>query len=513
MAKILDNNSITGNIQKIVEAPAGYIINGHYYDKNQMIPKPFKLFPTLGDIQDISMSKKLLLNQTYTNHNKTQGDTIVVDRYDPTISYVWTVSVRSNAPKIMKIKENNGEVSLLNSVSQTGNPTSYPLIRAYCGQDMNYIYYLMSTGNAWNEYFVKIDKVSLIMTIIDSFGAYAWGSNFKETATHIYYGNQHYYGTVTIKRYNKTTAVLDTLPVSPRSGSVYFSTCCSSIISTSDTEFYSYTVFQNTTTNKFEITRYKFDTTKSVLADICTETSSAITWGSVTQLPSTLGSNTTFHYEPFITTTEDKKRYLNIAVYEHCASSTAANLPLYGIYTFLIDIDADTLTFKSFVQPTTDYFRGFVGLKDSTFLVCASPTTCIFMNFDITNEKFVITDSITNQPTHVGIDQSENIWIVNAISEVDYLNPFVPTTINVKYENSAYKYEGTDVTTYCTVNCQNYSGSYISTNLQLTLKGNGVFTSNGSKVISVSTLTTGDLQIPIKITGAGSLTIYPQLIM
>lgn len=135
------------------------------------------------------------------------------------------------------------------------------------------------------------------------------------------------------------------------------------------------------------------------------------------------------------------------------------------------------------------------------------------MNFDSVNEKFVITDTLSNQPSHLGSDEADNIWIVNGVGEIEYLSPFVPTNINVKFELGSYKYLGSDISSYVTINCMNFSGSYIATNIQLTLKGNAVFSSNNSKVITVSTLTTGDLQVPIKVQDKGGLTVYPVLLM
>lgn len=370
----------------------------------------------------------------------------------------------------------------------------------------------MSCSATYTEFFVKVDKITLAMTTIENYSTYAWGRSLKEDSTYIYHTRKQLMGTNIIKRYNKTTAANETFAITAKTTTgLGFSSCFSEILSNSDTDFYTYSIFHTSSTNKYGITRYHFDTTQSTLATICTESDVSITWGAVTQLP-VFANNYNVHYEPFITKANGKQ-YLNIAIYEIGTTSTVANLSGYGIYTFLIDSDANTLTFKSFVQPTADYFRGFIGIKDNTFLVCASPSTCIFMNFDTANEKFVITDSLSNQPSHIGIDQNENIWIVNVLGEVEYLSPFVPTNINVEYELGSYKYEGTDINTYCTISCQNFSNTYIATNLQLTLKGNAIFTSSGNKTLTVSTLSTGKLQIPIKLQGAGSLTIYPQLLM
>jgi hypothetical protein len=511
--KISDSNAITGSIQRFVKTPQGTIINAMYYDKSKKIPKPFKLFTTLGDTSDISMSKKLMINHTLVNHCKTQGDTIVVDSSDITISYVWVISTRSNTLRLMKIKEDSGDVTLLNSVSYSATPTANAFPRSYCSQDSNYLYYIMSCAGTYHEYLVKVDKTSLAMTTVEDYTTYAWGSHLLSNTSHIYHARKQGYGTNIIKRYNKSTAIMDVFAITAKTSNIYFSSCFSDILKISDTEFYTFSLFHNQTTNKFGITRYHFDTTQSTLATICTEADSTITWGAtVTQFP-VFASNASMHYEPFITTTSDSKQYLNIAIYENSNTSTATNLTSLGIYTFLLDMTNNALTFKSFVQPTVDYFRGFHGIKNNTYLVCGSPTSSIFMSFDTVNEKFVIADTISNQANHIGIDQSEGIWIAYSDTSVEYLTPTIPTYVNVKFEKQSADYDGTDINTYLTINCINYSNAYIEANIQLTLSGDVVFTDNNSKVITVKTLTTGDLKVPFIVKGKKSVTVDAKLVM
>ena len=511
MAKILDNFALTGSVQKFVETMEGYIVNGHYYDKQDLIPKPFKLFPTYGNNTDISMNQKMTLNHNFAYHGKSSGDTIVVDRYDPTISYIWTINTRGNFCNLLKIKENNGEVSTIATTSYSAIPTTYPFPRAYCGQDANFIYYLMAC-TTYHDYFVKIDKVSLTMTVITDEAVNCWSTPLYENTTYIYYAKKQGYATNFIKRYNKTTGVTDSFTISAKTTNIYFSTCFAKPIMTSDTSFVTFSVFHNLSTNKFGITKYTVDTTQAALANVVTEVDVPITWGStITQLP-VLASAITTKYEPFITTV-DGKQYLNIAIYENSNASTVANIPSNGIYTFLLDISANTLTYKSFMQPTTDYFRGFLGARENSFLVGASPSTCIFMNFNKTTETFEITDSLTNQPYHIGIDQAENIWIIDSTTQVEYLNPFVPTNINVTAEKLTQKYEGVDIPTYLTVSAQNYSGVFIQSKIQLTIKGSAVFTATNSKVLTIDTSTTGSIQVPMKIQDKGGIIINTSLIM
>jgi hypothetical protein len=491
-------------------------MNGTYYDKSQWIPKKLQIFPMAGDLADLSMSQKLMVNQTLNVHGKTFGDTIVTDRYDNTICYVWVCGCRANKPMLFKIRENNGTVAILNSNTYAGLPTSYPIVRCFAGQDTNFLYYVMSTGATWREYLVKIDKSSLAMTTIEDYSTYAWGNVFKETDTFVFHARKQGYGTNIVKRYNKITATNETIPVTAKTGNIYFSTCYSNLLVNSDTDFYTFAIYQNTTTNKFGITRYHFDTTQTVLANICTEADCNITWGSgITQLP-LYASAASVHYEPFITyISSSNKYYLNIAIYE-VNGSTTANYPTYGIYTFLIDNTTKDLTFKNFTTVTNDCFRGFIGTRSNTFLISASPTSTFFLNFDVTNEKFNITNTLVNQPSHIGVDQSEGIWIVNALTEVEFLHSYVPTNVYINPEFTSmqqYNYQGVDLSSFITIQATNWTGDNVACKLKLTIKGGAVFTSNNSKIITDTTLTSGSKTIPITIKDDTGFSIYPEAIM
>ena len=48
MAKVLDSTTINGVVQRIIETSNGYIIQGNYYDKSTLSPRPFKSFIAYG---------------------------------------------------------------------------------------------------------------------------------------------------------------------------------------------------------------------------------------------------------------------------------------------------------------------------------------------------------------------------------------------------------------------------------------------------------------------------------
>ncbi|NMM62372.1 hypothetical protein HBE96_06655 [Clostridium sp. P21] len=509
MAKILNSEYINGMIQKVVETPLGYIINGMYYDKKTMTPKPLQMFHMYGNYLDLGMNQRLILNQGGINHNKSTGNIIANDRYDPTISYIFTTFEEGNAyGYLLKIKEYDGRINVLKEVSYAHLDNSYILflkLRSYIGQDKRYLYCLGNCryyDSSYKDCLFKIEKNSLTFSVIDDLGSNSWSSPIKETDTFIYYGQTSGVGYHYIKRYNKIIGSIEKIPVIERNDKNYYSTCYSELVSSSDTDFSVFSTFQDLTSHKIKIIKYHFDITQSDIKNICTEKvyDTGDIEDSITK--PILTNSAHIHYEPFITTINNKS-YLNIAVYERFAS-TPNNFPYYGIYTFEIDGITKDITYKNFLQ-INSCLRGFIGVRNNTFLAAASDTECYFINFE--KEKFVITNTLANKPYHIGADLSENIWIINGLNEVEVYSPYVPIHVNIEYELQDYSYEGKDISTHITVAAKNYLNENTAAKLQFTINGNAVFLSNGKNNIIDTISEIGKKEIPIVIKGDGAITI------
>ncbi len=511
MAKILNSDYISGEVQRVVETPLGYIINGIYYDKKTMTPKALQTFPAYGCRLCLGMDKNLLLNNSYFNHYKTMRNSIINDRYDPTISYIFTTHYNNGTKTILKIREYNGKVDILKYLNfgalSGGN---HHIINSYVGQDKNYIYVLSSgtysTSN-YNDFLYKMDKETLAIVTIDTITSNSWLTPIKETEEYIYYGQTNDKGSHYIKRYNKITNNVESLPLPVMNDQKYYSVSYSNLLSNSNLDFYMFSVFQDSKSHKMQIVRYYFDMTKNDIKDICTIKTYKMGDGEqlITQpIINVDGMNT--HYEPFITTM-DNKSYLNIAIYEK-VSSTSNNISYYGIYTFEIDKTTKDITYKSFLN-IKDYFRGFIGVRNNTFLVGASDEKCYLLNFE--KDKFVITNVLNNRPQYIGADLAENIWIVNKLGEVEMYSPFVPIHVNIEYEFENYNYEGKDIETYISIESKNYLNENIASKLKLTIKGEAVFSNNSDNIIIDTTLETGKKRIPITIKGDGAITIDAEM--
>ena len=121
-------------------------------------------------------------------------------------------------------------------------------------------------------------------------------------------------------------------------------------------------------------------------------------------------------------------------------------------------------------------------------------------------ETSVIGDSVHA----IGRDSLDRIWYTtktNAMSasyaDINLLSPTLPVTVNITPELSSYSYGGSNITSYIDVSALNASGARIATNVRLVIEGSSMTFTDGSTTKTVTTLTTGDLQVGTVVTGAG----------
>ena len=120
------------------------------------------------------------------------------------------------------------------------------------------------------------------------------------------------------------------------------------------------------------------------------------------------------------------------------------------------------------------------------------------------------TSSITNVVTAVGRDSLDRIWYCQEDGEVGsnypelhLLTPTLPVTVTIAPENATYSYAGSNINTFVNVSAINASGARIATSVKLVIEGSSMTFSDGTTTKTVTTLTTGDLQVDTIITGAG----------
>lgn len=515
MTKILDSLSYNGQIQKIVELSNGYIINGQYYNKSNLAPKALKFYKTYGDTKDLAMNKRLSLKtSSWVPTYKSDTPSIIVDSFDPQVTYVYTTGTRSHNINFFKFREVDGNVQVIMDITYSNIPAPGAFFQAYAGQDQYYLYYIMQTNTtSGTGHFVRINKKTLVLESILSFSQYnpTGARVLKETDTFIFLASQRSFSAIYFHRYNKQTNAMETIATPIKNGKGYYGSLMSDLQVTGTNTGYAYTVHQEPTTGSMFINRYGFDFSKSVANEtLVSNEVQTVTWNGFPNLPQ-LTQQISSVYESFIVNANDGKKILVVALYE-TSTNTPVDASIQGFYSFEI-VPTGGLISLGFTQISSANLKGFLYSNNKKVLVAATDAAIYFLNFDESVKKYVVADQIDALPLHIGMDQNENIWYTNSLEEVEMVSLSVPTVVDVKFEKSGYKYEGLDVPTYIEIDAKNYQGSRVGVKLELSIRGDAIFESNSQKVIQEMTDLTGPKRVNVIVKGSGSITIYPKLIV
>ena len=92
--------------------------------------------------------------------------------------------------------------------------------------------------------------------------------------------------------------------------------------------------------------------------------------------------------------------------------------------------------------------------------------------------------------------------------KVHLISDSLPNTVTVNFASSSITYSGSNLSTSVNVSTFNDSSARIAKSVDLKIDGvNAQFTSNSSTSINVTSLTSGELNVPITVTGPGPLSI------
>ena len=196
-----------------------------------------------------------------------------------------------------------------------------------------------------------------------------------------------------------------------------------------------------------------------------------------------------------------------------CGNATSnANNTLNGVYTFLISNDnTNELQFTGKLDGFPVHLRGSVLSANKLFAVLATLNATYMCTFNKVSRKFEIMDILNNQPRAIGIDLQDNVWVIYTAYEVDMYSLTIPTKVNILFEKGSYQYQGSDINSYLSIEAYNYNGNNVEVDLELTLRGNAIFSATGNKTCNINTGTNGEKQVPIKVTGPGTLSVYTKV--
>ena len=519
MPKLLDNKTINGSLNKIVETSNGLIVNGSYMSKADYFVKPFQLFDTDGGFTDLGMNKRMTLGLTGTYGDNKSENMVVVDKDDPTINYILSDNSRGNKFKMLKIREipATNSVSLINSITTTVGGPSHNFLK-YAGQNDRFLFYLgeRQSGYAYTNMH-KIDKATLVPTTLSLSVAYTTNKVLKETDTHIFFAlysggaNQ-----MTYYMFEKSTEVFTVMNTDTAANRTVKSTAgVRPMLIPSNMNrdtMYSYsTIGGKVVFNRMVYNFSEINPDKIVTNNYYEGIYNVPAFPTITSFPiENLAGSTVVE---LIVTKVDNKDYVSVVVYEANAANTVANVGKYGIYTFLMDHTAKTATFKFYQEVASIPLRGFLATSNYKNLFIPTANNLSFLTFSPLKEGFEVTASIPESIMHLGLDLNEKVYYVTSDYSVWDMTLSDPVNIIINREDKQLVYKNTDIESYITIAAVDVNGNYVSAVVDLTITGPAIFMGNGSTSIRETTLASGPKNVNIKIKSSGRTSIHPKLVL
>jgi hypothetical protein len=200
------------------------------------------------------------------------------------------------------------------------------------------------------------------------------------------------------------------------------------------------------------------------------------------------------------------KKYINHIVYNKWTSTIALNQVDSAIYTYEV-IDADNWKLVSYTNFSPIIYKAFLPVVNNQTVVLAYENGAHIFAWDTGTKSYKKVSSFDTPISTIGNDRNNKIYIQFADTSVQDISKVIPIVYSADFKEDSYNYESKDIVTDVICYVKNYQGNYLSTSLTLKLFGDCKFTDDSSKIKTVTTLDTGELKIPVTITGDGELRV------
>lgn len=532
MTKILDSTFSTTIMAKYVELRKGVLINGQYHLKENMQAVPFnQVFfnqPEICDGTRMLYTDKCLgfkdyQNNAYFPYNKIEPR-IVYDKVDPDICYVMTLGIAYTY--ILKFIEKDNTCKLVKSFRLTNDSSGI----AY-GFDMyekdNLLYAITGQANAYMTLH-KIDKETLASTFSCTIGvptsssSYAYATACKVT-DNLYYSTG--YATSGFGYYSEkqNQQISHSINIPGSSTNVLLMNINDTIYETEEEIKVVAVVPNNYGTGQeiqsfrvvtFDKVNEKWVNGNNIVPDVSKDPN---------HKPNNFNVSNIWEHDLFSRTINGRTF---IFVYQRANSTTGSVMWTYELKTIQEEVDGQTVSKDIIEKIKTQNFpagqsgpviyyredeklRFYGRVTESAWNSLSASIFCYELN-EVTLE-FEKTLSIEGRIRDFGLDKERNLYVCWSDNSISKYNNRTVANFNAKFENGLYEYKGEDIETNLIISTSNLEGQLIAKEVKLDLKGNAKFKATDNKSITVNTLTTGDVNIPVVITGAGSLNIFPKI--
>ena len=508
--KFLNSNAITLPVSKLVELSDVYIINGQVYDKNTMTPVSMQTVPVYSTNEvGISTYRTAYVNNCFGTSRVDKG--FIIDTNDINICYTITQNynnTNSYGETLAKITNNNGEYNIAYLSDNVFK--EYHDMLDIISQDANYIYCYVYRDNG-NANYLIVDKKTWKTKKYDTIDKANYMNIINENDTYLYFYAYASNNSEVIHKLNKATLGTKEIARIARSGN-YIISCEIAVHDSINNKFYSVCdccsdTGQNTThyfiykNNSLDIVNEKL--TQSIInvdLDIYEE-------DKIILYPNT--SDTYAHSKLFMYTASSGKKYITHFVINQGVDGNL-NAKNSAMYTFEI-IDEENWKLIDYKKFDPIIYESILPVFDNSTIFAIRKYGCDSFSWDNNTNRYEKMTSVDEIMTAVGVDMNNNIFIQKADSSVEMISKTVPTTIFADFEEDEYEFMSENIDTNVVVYAKNFQNNFLSTTIELQLLGNVKFTDNGLKTKKVTTSNTGEITVPVTITGSGVLQVRTKI--
>ena len=213
-------------------------------------------------------------------------------------------------------------------------------------------------------------------------------------------------------------------------------------------------------------------------------------------------------------------RYLSLMSLNVRTDVSAASGSPHKIITYAVNSsNPKTLTYHSTLD-VGQVIMNCVWLNDSrTMMGLLLDGSCKIYTWNNTS-GWSLTSTIGQHVHSMGRDSLDRIFYCtpstthgNKNIDVHMLSPTLPVSITINPENATYNYGGSVINSYVNVSALNASGSRIATTVKLAIEGSSMLFSDDTTVKNVTTSSSGETQVNIKVTGAGFININASVVI
>lgn len=505
MAKVLNTQTISTPISKLVELPSNYIINGQFYNKVDMSPSPldFGFYETSSNCEMIV--NKAAFNGCSLAAKINQGT--IPDSFDSNVSYCVKPGIYNhsdnNSYTIFFKTEKNGNDVRIKTYKWKGDASSKQCFGDIIDQDENYLYVSIMCEN-YKTLVFRLDKETMSASGIYDLGAGKYISVVKSTDMYIYIavtGANNYF---VITKYNKVAGTATIIKDDTGISGGYSSQCIIAKHPANSNIFYA-------VRDGFMLNNLHHSLIKQYVLDLNTDTVGA-TYVDMNLAGLSFGvsiptiDNSINAMNELFTFVDNDKNYITYVRYGEGITNTNSFM-----LTFEIINDTEfKLVQETKFSPVN--FRMCLGANNNKTLLLGNDGQVRFYTWNSYSKKFENTSTIVKSISMIGCDIDGNILVQYADSSVDMYSEVMALSVTANLEKEFYEYNGSDIASNVIAFAQNYNGEFTSTNIKLTLIGPAVFTATNDNVLTLTTSNISANILPITIKNSGYVRVTVEML-